>query len=115
MKKEHIVKARAAHHAALAALFPRANCTPLQLWRRLRRIEARANRYATDACNGTEVPEGWPAGIRDAIERQCGSIPDAFFINGDPRGYALKVAHPNPPEGLHRDWGGYGILAPEIN
>ena len=39
------------------------------------------------------------------------------FLNGDPRGYALKIrdeyvrAH---DLAIHRDWGGYGILAPEI-
>ncbi len=51
------------------------------------------------------------------------------FINRDPRGYALKIEdswmremRDNPKTvhlavafvALHRDWGGYGILAPEI-
>ncbi len=41
-----------------------------------------------------------------------------IFFNRDPRGYALKIksewmhAHPELP--LHRDWGGYGILAPDL-
>lgn len=43
-----------------------------------------------------------------------GTIPEGFFWNLDPRGYALKI----DPEkggvvGLMTDWGGYGILAPE--
>lgn len=52
-----------------------------------------------------------------------GELPTGFFINGDPRGYALKINagneagmtyHPEYiPEGMHTDWGGYGILAPE--
>lgn len=39
------------------------------------------------------------------------------FLNRDPRGYALKIdseyvrAH---SLAIHRDWGGYGIIAPEI-
>ena len=39
-------------------------------------------------------------------------------INLDPRGYALKIQdkyiHENRIDDLHRDWGGYGILAPEL-
>jgi len=36
------------------------------------------------------------------------------FINLDPRGYALKITSEDA-EGLdiHKDWGGYGIIAPE--
>jgi hypothetical protein len=49
------------------------------------------------------------------IRTQPATVP--VFLNRDPRGYALKIddewmrsqAHP-----LHRDWGGYGIIAPEI-
>lgn len=40
------------------------------------------------------------------------------FLNGDPRGYALKIEdnwmRARPELRLHSDWGGYGILAPEI-
>ena len=41
----------------------------------------------------------------------------AFFINRDPRGYALKI-HSEEERirefGLYRDFGGYGILAPDF-
>lgn len=40
------------------------------------------------------------------------------FINRDPRGYALKIDDGWMREHnaeLHRDWGGYGIIAPEID
>jgi hypothetical protein len=45
-----------------------------------------------------------------------GRVP--VFVNLDPRGYALKIDEAwmrkhNPA--LSRDWGGYGLLAPEIN
>ena len=39
------------------------------------------------------------------------------FINRDPRGYALKIREiwmRNYSGNLHRDWGGYGILAPDF-
>lgn len=53
-----------------------------------------------------------------------------IFVNRDPRGYALKIdeawvreySNNNPPPSaanhavcrLHRDWGGYGIIAPDL-
>ena len=42
-----------------------------------------------------------------------------LFINGDARGYALKIEDKvmisdYKETGLYKDWGGYGILAPEI-
>ena len=41
---------------------------------------------------------------------------EQFFINTDPRGYALKLnitAIEQAKYDIYRDWGGYGILAPE--
>ena len=41
---------------------------------------------------------------------------EQFFINTDPRGYALKLnitAVEQAKYDIYRDWGGYGILAPE--
>ena len=112
----HIEKARAAHHAALATLFPAAKCTPINLWRRLRRIEAKAHKWAEMECNGEPVPEEWSAGIRADVIKQCGSIPAGFFVNGDPRGYALKLDLPRAdmPAGLVTDMGDFGILAAVI-
>jgi hypothetical protein len=41
-----------------------------------------------------------------------------IFHNGDPRGYALKIREEYVREhalDIHRDWGGYGILAPDLS
>jgi hypothetical protein len=41
----------------------------------------------------------------------------AVFINGDPRGYALKIKDDYVRENnlkIEKDWGGYGILAPNF-
>lgn len=43
-----------------------------------------------------------------------------FFVNTDPRGYTLKIDDEimrttYKEVDLQRDWGGYGLLAPEIN
>lgn len=97
----------------------------------LRRLEERAHRNAEAYCNGV-----YYGGIesdeykkrQERIEEQIkklfgGTLPKGFFINGDPRGYALKINSGNEagqahhpeyiPQGLHKDWGDYGILAPE--
>ena len=40
------------------------------------------------------------------------------FVNRDPRGYALKIKSEWVREkgaAIHQDWGGYGIIAPEID
>ena len=94
----------------------------------LRRLEERANRAAVRYCNGEISSEQWELSKWDIIASvsrlfKGGNLPKGFFINGDPRGYALKinsgneagqVHHPEYiPAGLHTDWGGYGILAPE--
>ena len=46
-----------------------------------------------------------------------GRIPEGVFINSDPRGHALKLDNEKVeiPQGMEKDWGGYGILAAEIN
>jgi hypothetical protein len=59
--------------------------------------------------------------VADELEKLLGKLPPGFFVNGDPRGYALKIDN-ECAEGkaliaackLHTDWGGYGILSPEI-
>lgn len=41
------------------------------------------------------------------------------FLNGDPRGYALKIEdewlRDRPEVRIHKDWGGYGIIAPDLS
>ena len=58
-----------------------------------------------------------------------GKLPIGFVINGDPRGYSLKIKEEqnrifvNSDDGKNHDqkvinytdWGGYGILAPEFD
>jgi hypothetical protein len=50
--------------------------------------------------------------IEKAVKKLLPGV-EGFFINGDPRGYSLKIKEKIYPE-LHQDWGGYGILAPEF-
>lgn len=38
-----------------------------------------------------------------------------IFINYDPRGYALKIKEEYSKDFYNKDWGGYGILAPNFS
>lgn len=96
-------------------------------YRTLKTLEHKAHHAAEMYCNG-EIDEEYYEHrkfiITHAVKKLFGgTLPQGFFINGDPRGYALKinsgneagqVHHPEYiPQGLHKDWGDYGILAPE--
>ena len=40
-----------------------------------------------------------------------------LFVNGDARGYALKIMDSYVMErrlDIYKDWGGYGIIAPDL-
>jgi hypothetical protein len=104
------------HGHNLLNMFPDATLTnPVKLCKRLRRAETEANRLAVDWCNGLIDEATWETGserIRDRVNRILGT--DRVWINGDPRGYALKVDL-QPEESLHKDWGGYGIIAPDLS
>lgn len=139
---------RAAHFKALEALTqPDAKGhkpSGLSTWRKLRAVENDAHHAATAQCNGApyggqpfrqeddDAEEDEYSRFLDSIRArvvkilQRHDLPPGFFINQDPRGYALKIrtARSNDgvkdvaaalPPGLCTDWGGYGILAAEID
>lgn len=96
---------------------------PVKLCKAMRKLEAQGHAIALRLCNGPEFPGG-----EDAVDRRCevilakvhailGSTGPRVFLNRDPRGYALKIHDRYVTEAgipIHRDWGGYGIIAPEI-
>ena len=102
---------------------------PITLCKKLRRLENKAHKLATDYCNGENGidSENWDEKckpILDAVKKilfaQSYNVrrEQAIFLNGDARGYALKINERFVSENnltIHKDWGGYGILAPEIN
>lgn len=86
-----------------------------KIYESLCRLEANVNRITTAECNGTIDPdraESLLNRIEMAVKKLLPNI-QGFFINGDPRGYSLKVKENTYPE-MYQDWGGYGILAPEF-
>ena len=114
---------------------------PINLCKKLRRLENKAHEITTQLCNG--FPNLTPKQsefltirheeklleiekkVRDLLEsyqrpRQFKKI-NAIFINHDPRGYALKLDTETikyfeelGEDFPHKDWGGYGILAPDL-
>lgn len=89
-------------------------------------LERRVHAFAERLCN-EDIPESTENRqlkkfMDEATELFGGELPTGFFINLDPRGYALKLddtAYSRDPEAsdympiTYRDWGGFGILAPE--
>ena len=122
---------------ALQRLFPATLAyTPESLFRRLRRLECRISRMNERDCSvsprNDAQAEDWAREYEDACERVKSLLwgkaathsPDGvprIRFNGDPRGYALKIddawMHENrdAARGIKRDWGGYGLLAPDLN
>ena len=110
------------HGANLIAAFGLDAATdPVKLCKALRRLESKAGANAVRYCNGT-ISERAYESVKDRILAQVkavlgGADQVPVFVNGDPRGYALKIddvyvrEHSIP---IHRDWGGYGIIAPDL-
>ena len=121
--KEKQRQAIAEHGRKLLLIYPEATePDPVKLCRKLHALEARARAVALRLCNGPEYPGGEDAvdAITDAIHAKVASLlgpGPAFFVNRDPRGHALKIHAAESlrlPAGFPKDWGGYGILCPEI-
>lgn len=119
-----------------------------KLYEKLRRLELKASRFSEAMCNGTVEDTDEVIKFDSSIQAKVLKLlprldSTSFFLNGDPRGYALKLnttnnlhgekdrpavlgnpdKHRDKPEtvpdfikenNFHRDMGGYGILAPEF-
>jgi hypothetical protein len=92
---------------------------PFDVYEKLKRLENRAHRITTHLCNGDGDEDKHETAL-ERIEKSVHKLlpklgEGAFFINRDPRGYALKIREEKAKElNIHTDWGGYGILAPEF-
>lgn len=82
----------------------------------LQELEEMAHKTAEQECNG-EVSEEEANKVYMQVETLIGDlfggVPLNFFINTDPRGYALKLKD-GTGSISYKDWGGYEILAPDI-
>ena len=95
---------------------------PVELCKKLHRMETRLHSQSESHCNGYLDGEKWEK-ITERAEKRLDEILGAsalgihVFVNGDPRGYALKIDQKDVHEknlDIYRDWGGYGILCPEF-
>ena len=98
---------------------------PVELCKKLKRLENKAHKYAEDECNGLADYDEFVQ-----LSKEHGFIEQAdkllnfkakgikVFFNGDCRGYALKISDEHKEAmieaGIMRDWGGYGIIAPDL-
>jgi len=95
---------------------------PVNLCKKLFRLENKAHRLSTQWCNGDIHTQTWEHET-DNILRKLDTILNytgqeiPVFVNGDARGYALKVGdeymRENKSRKLSQDWGEYGIIAPD--
>ena len=127
-KTERMYQRITEHGENLKRLFPKCNQRDgVKLCKALRRLEVKAHQAAADWCNGTTRPDGMePEEMGEAYARKAAALlgPCAIegvrvVFNGDARGYALKLEKKGddalPPEvRIYKDWGGYGILAPDF-
>lgn len=93
------------------------------LWK----LERRAHSHAIRICNDSAYTQVAIDAEQDAVYCELSGIfaakvPPGYFLNQDPRGYALKIDNETPEgaaliaaAGMHRDMGGYGILSHEID
>lgn len=111
------------HGENLKTLFKLPAATdPVKLCKALRRLEKQASRAAEDYCNGGMSMEQFEAFEASTLARldallgfRAAGVP--VFVNGDPRGYALKIWDGYVRDNdvtIYRDLGGYGILAPDF-
>ena len=118
-QKERIIK----HGENLIKVFNLKDVDPLELCRKLHRLENKMHRTAEDYCNGViddneyeRKEEITLKSLDKILNFKAQKIP--VIINGDPRGYALKIKSEYAREKcyfLEGDLGGYGIIAPDIN
>ena len=94
---------------------------PITLCKKLRPLEFKAHKLSTDYCNGDIEYEFWESQT-DIILKRVMKILNLktdfnIFVNGDCRGYALKIFDDYIRKNnitIYQDWGGYGILAPDF-
>lgn len=93
------------------------------IYLQLRKIEKKLTKLHEKACN-VPVAEITIDKAHDVatleIKRIFNSVPEGLYINTDPRGYALKIDDvvfkcAYLGISLQTDWGGYGLLAPDLN
>ncbi len=108
---------------------------PVKLCKSLRRLEMQAHKLATDYCNGENGidSENWEVKITPVMQKVYSLLNNGkynddrphqkkvpVFLNGDARGYALKINDSyvkilqTVGKNIYTDLGGYGIICPDF-
>lgn len=117
--QSHNIFAAARHIQLLGQIFGKDVPNPYSTFEILIKAEREAHRKACQYCNGEIDGETYERWEEKFVQRLAGKLgvkqmPEGFFVNGDPRGYSLKMKEGTFPQGFWIDFGGYGILAPEF-
>ena len=116
MNKKQIMYNKIQKHGDnLKAIF-NLNIDSVKLCKQLFRLENKAHRLAEDGCNGVICYDYYNKEEEKIISKVKNILKtDKVFLNGDPRGYALKLCDKfSKDKNIHKDWGGYGIIAPDF-
>ena len=119
-KKEMLYLRITKHGQDLKAVFNLdQDIDPVKLCKRLFRLENKAHKLALDFCNGEIDQLEWDQKADKILTKVEAILKNkkVLFLNGDARGYALKIDDGyirNNNLNIHKDWGGYGIVAPDF-
>lgn len=134
-KKERMYQDIEKHGKELIQFFGLPEQDPIKLSKMILRIERAAHHATTCLCNTNtlhlmelnrytgfdveqateEEQDAFFEKIKKRLEKHLGKENmKKCFINYDPRGYALKIREEFSKDFYYKDWGGYGILAPEF-
>ena len=117
-QKETLYKNIKKHGDNLKAIF-KIDIDSIKLCKMLFRLENKAHQLATDFCNGDINQLEWDTKGDKILAKVETILKDKknLLLNGDARGYALKIDDKYIRDNnlsIYRDWGGYGIIAPDF-
>jgi hypothetical protein len=126
-KKERMYQEIEKHGASLNKIF-KTKLDNITLCKKLHSLEVKLHWYAERYCNGdieedfydieeNKIAKKVAALLGRKVSTEDGLPTYPLYFNRDPRGYSLKLdddwVRENKIE-IYKDWGGYGILAPEF-
>tara|TARA_R110000803_G_scaffold175767_1_gene238295 strand:+ start:151 stop:525 length:375 start_codon:yes stop_codon:yes gene_type:complete len=117
-QEKYIMNQRIQKHGDSLKVIFNLNIDSVKLSKQLFRLENKAHKLATDYCNGiveSDLVEKESEKILSKVAKLLNTNTFNMFFNTDARGYALKFFEDfSKDKPIHKDWGGYGIIAPDF-
>jgi len=117
-QEKYIMNQRIQKHGDSLKTIFNLNIDSVKLSKQLFRLENKAHKLATDYCNGVvdgDSTEIESQKILSKVAKLLNTNTFNMFFNFDARGYALKFFQDfSKDKPIHKDWGGYGIIAPDF-